>query len=63
MAEKTKVNIKFLNKSFQDFLHRDNKELLFITPRDAHEVKLLIPLLNSNKFTGQKSLPSRILKL
>ena len=52
-----------MNKSFQDFFHRANEELLFITPPDEHEVNLLIPLLSSNKSTGQKSLPSRILKL
>ena len=26
IAEKTKNNIKFSNKSFQDFLHHSNKE-------------------------------------
>ena len=38
IAEKTKANIKFSNKSLQDFLHQHNAELLFITPTDAHEV-------------------------
>ena len=28
IAEKTKANIKFLNKSFQDFLHYPNEEPL-----------------------------------
>ena len=63
VAEKTKANIKFLNRSFQNFLHHPNEELLFITPRDAHEVNLIISLLNSNKSTGPNSLPTQILKL
>ena len=31
IAEKAKANIKFSNKSFQDFLHHPNEESLFIT--------------------------------
>ena len=56
IAEKTKANIKFSNKSFQDFLHHPNEESLFITPTDAHEVNLIISLLNSDKSTGPNSL-------
>ena len=63
IAEKTKANIKFLNKSFQDFLHHPHEESLFITPTDAHKVNLIIPSLNSNKSTGPNSLPTKILKL
>ena len=63
VAEKAKANIKFSNRSFQNFLHHPNEELLFITPRDAHEVNLIISLLNSNKSTGPNSLPTQILKL
>ena len=62
IGEKTKANIKFSNKSFHDFVHHPNEELLFITPTDAHEVNL-ISLLNSNKCTGPNSLPTKILKL
>ena len=63
ITEKTKANIKFSNKSFQDFLHHPNEESLFITPTDAHEVNLIISSLNSNKSTGPNSLPTKILKL
>ena len=63
IAEKTEANIKFSNKSFQYFLHHPNEETLFITPTDAHEVNLIISLLNSNKSTGPNSLPTKILKL
>ena len=63
IAEKTKANIKFSNKSFQDFLHHPNEESLFITPTDAHEVNLIMSSLNSDKSTGLNSLPSKILKL
>ena len=40
IAEKNNANIKFSNKSFQDFLHHPNAESLFITPTDTHEVNL-----------------------
>ena len=63
ITEKTKANIKFSNKSFQDFLHHPNEESLFITPTDAHEVNLIISSLNSDKSTGPNSLPIKILKL
>ena len=63
IAEKTKANIKFSNKSFQDFLHHPNADSLFITPTDAHEVNLIISSLNSDKSTGPNSLPTKILKL
>ena len=63
ITEKIKANIKFSNKSFQDFLHHPNEELLFIAPTDAHEVNLTISLLNSDKSTGPNSLPTKILKL
>ena len=63
IAEKTKAKIKFSNKSFQDFLHHSNKELLFIRPTDAHEVNLIISSLNSNKSTGPNRFPTKILKL
>ena len=63
IGEKTKANIKFSNKSFHDFVHHPNEESLFITPTDAHEVNLIISLLNSNKCTGPNSLPTKILKL
>ena len=56
IAEKAKANIKFLNKSFQDFLHNPNEESLFITPTDSHEVNLIISSLNSYKSTGPNSL-------
>ena len=56
IAEKTNANIKFSNKSFQDFLHHPNEEPLFITPTDSHEVNLIISSLNSNKSTGPNSL-------
>ena len=63
IAEKTKANIKFSNKSFQDFLHHPNEQSIFITPTDAHEVNIIISSLNSNKSTGPNSLPTKILKL
>ena len=63
IAEKTKANIEFLNKLFQDFLHHPNEELLFITPTHVHEVNLIISSLNSSKSTGPNSLPTKILKL
>ena len=63
IAEKTKANIKFSNKSFQDFLHHPNEESLFITPTDAHEVNLVISSLNCDKSTGPNSLPTKNLKL
>ena len=53
IAEKTKANIKFSNKSFQDFFHHPNEESLFITSTDAHEVNLIISSLNSDKSSGQ----------
>ena len=62
IAEKTKANIKFSNKSFQDFLHHPNEQSIFITPTDAHEVNI-ISSLNSDKSTGPNSLPTKILKL
>ena len=37
IAEKTKVNIKFSNESFQDFLHHPNEKSLFITPADTQK--------------------------
>ena len=49
ITEKTKANIKFSNKSLQDFLHYPNDESLFITPTDAHEVNLIIPSLHSDQ--------------
>ena len=63
MQKKTKSNIKFSNKSFQDFLHHSNAESLFITPKDTHEVNLIRPSLNSDKSTAQNILPTKILKL
>ena len=63
LHKKTKANIKFSNKSFQDFLHLPNVDSLFITPTDAHEVNLIISSLNSDKSTGPNSLPTKILKL
>ena len=63
IAEKTKANIKFSKKSFQDFLHHPYAESLFITPTNAHEVNLIITSLNSDKSTGPKSLPTNILEL
>ena len=63
IAEKTKANIKFSNKSFQYFLHHTNEKSLFITSTDAHKVNLIISSLNSNKSTGPHSLPTKILKL
>ena len=63
IAEKTKANIKFSNKSFQYFLHHTNEKSLFITSADAHKVNLIISSLNSNKSTGPHSLPTEILKL
>ena len=63
IAEKTKANIKFSNKSFQDLLHHPNEELLFITTTDAHEANLIISSLNSDKSTDLNSLPTKILKL
>ena len=62
IAEKTKANIKFSNKSFQDFLHHPNAESLFVTTTDAHEVNL-ISSLNSDKSIGPNSLQTKILKL
>ena len=59
IAEKTKANIKFLNKSFQDFLHHANEESLFIKPIDAHEVNLIIFSLCSYKSTGPNNLPAK----
>ena len=52
-----------MNKSFQDFLHHPNEELLFITPTDAHEVNLIISLLNSDQSTGPNNLTTKSLKL
>ena len=63
ITEKTKANIKFSNKSFQDLLHHPIEESLFITPTNAYEVNLIISLLNSNKSTGPNSIPTKILKL
>ena len=63
IAEKTKANIKFPNKLFQDLLHHVNAESLFITPTDAHEVNLIMSSLNSDKCSGPNSLPTKILKL
>ena len=63
IAEKAKANIKFSNKSFQDFLYHPNADSLFVTPTDAHEVKLIISPLNSDKSTGPNSLLTKILKL
>ena len=63
IAEKTKANIKFLNKSFHDFFHHPNEEFLFITLTDAHEVSLIISSLNCDKSTDPSSLPIKILKL
>ena len=37
--KKTKVNLKFLNKSCQDFLHYPNEESLFTAPTIAHELQ------------------------
>ena len=63
IAEKTTANIKFSNKSFEDFLHHPNEESLFITSTDAREVNLIISSLNSDKSTGPNGLPTKILKL
>ena len=63
ITEKAKANIKFSNKSLQDFLHHPNEKLLLITPTGAHEVNLIISSLNSDKSTGPNSLPNKILKL
>ena len=54
IAEKTKVNIKFSNKSFRDFLLHPNEEWLFIAPTDTHEGKLTISSLSSDKSIGPK---------
>ena len=63
IAEKAKTNTKFSNKSFQDFLHHQNGESLFIAARDAHEVNLIISSINSDRSTGPNRLPANILKL
>ena len=63
IAEKTKANIKFSNKSLQNFLYHTNTESLFIAPTDTREVNLIMSSLNSDKSTGPNSLPTKILKL
>ena len=63
MAGKTKANVKFLNKSFQDFLLHPNEESLFITPTDALKVNLIMSSLNNNKSIGLNSLLTKISKL
>ena len=62
IAEKTIVNIKFSNKSFQDFLHHPNEQSLFIAAADAHAVHLMSSL-NGNKYNGLNSLQTKIIKL
>ena len=54
IAEKTKVDIRFSNKSFQDSLLHPNEEWLFIALADAHEGKLIISSLNSDKSISPK---------
>ena len=61
LQKKSKANINFSNKSFQDFLHHSNAESLFITPTDAHEVNLVISSLNSDKSTSPNSLSTKFL--
>ena len=63
LQKKTEVNIKFSNKSFQDFLHRPNADSSLITPTDAYEVNLIIYSLSSNKSTDPNNFATELLKL
>ena len=56
VPEKAKVNIKFSNKSPQDFLHYLNeKSWLFIGNTDEHEVSLIISSLIFAKNVSKNS--------
>ena len=63
IAQKTKANTKFSNKSGQDVLHNPKEESVFIAATDVREGNLIISSLNSDKSTGLTSLPAKILKL
>ena len=63
LQKKTTVNVKFSNKSSQDFLHCPNEESLFIAARDAHELDLIIFSLNSDRSTDPSNLPTKILRI
>ena len=63
IAEKTKAKIGFLNKSFDNFLQRPNKNSFFLRPTSSDEITNLILSLNESKSVGPNGLPTKILKL
>ena len=63
IAEKTKSKIGILNKSFDNFLQRPNKNSFFLRPTSSDEIINLILSLNESKSAGPNCLPTKILKL
>ena len=63
IAEKTKLNIKFLPKHQKDYLFSTNTNTFFLTPTDKNEISLIISSLDPRKLSAPNSTPVKILKL
>ena len=63
IAEKTKVKVRFSNKSFDEFLQHPNKNSFFLRPTISDEITNLILSFNESISVGPNGLPAKILKL
>ena len=63
IAETTKISIKYSYKYFSDYLSNESSCTIFLQPTDKEELANIIFSLNSNKASGQNSIPYRILFL
>ena len=63
IAETTKKSIKYLHKHFSDYFANENGNTIFLQPNDKEERADITSSLNSNKTSGPKSIPYRILFL
>ena len=63
VAEIVHSKIKFLNKSFRNFLSSEINNSFIITSTNKEEIYKIIPTLNSNKSCGPNSIPTKILHL
>ena len=63
IAETTKKGIKYSHKHFSDYLSNEISNTIVLQPTDKEEIANIISSLNSNKASGQNSIPYRILFL
>ena len=61
IAETTKKSIKYSHKHFSDNFSNESSTTIFLQPTDKEEIANILSSLNSNKASGQNSIPYRIL--